>query len=307
MHPFVESLTLETGVPWGAIEDCQRNIDAVRSDLLTAVKRVLDDAADEEEDDRGFLAIYLLAAEREQRLFPLLTDLLPRKKAEELLGGAAGMTLTNVLISCFDGNTEALLGVLRAPETEDVIRNDMFRALAYLAWQGRIDPATAGSFLAEFDDNPPVDDDDLSWTGWLLAIELLGRAELESRLERAFASRTILEEFTTLEDSRSRLRQSLEEPDNGARFEEENLGPLKDLTQDLAWLDDDEVSPDEEDEWGLSIDDDLPSGSPVPLPPRFALPDMTPARNPMRHVGRNDPCPCGSGKKYKRCCGTVAG
>ena len=22
-----------------------------------------------------------------------------------------------------------------------------------------------------------------------------------------------------------------------------------------------------------------------------------------RPVGRNDPCPCGSGKKYKRCCG----
>jgi hypothetical protein len=24
--------------------------------------------------------------------------------------------------------------------------------------------------------------------------------------------------------------------------------------------------------------------------------------NPLRGVGRNDPCPCGSGKKYKRCC-----
>jgi len=22
-----------------------------------------------------------------------------------------------------------------------------------------------------------------------------------------------------------------------------------------------------------------------------------------RTVGRNDPCPCGSGKKYKKCCG----
>ncbi|HHX50949.1 MAG TPA: hypothetical protein GX711_05890, partial [Clostridia bacterium] len=22
-----------------------------------------------------------------------------------------------------------------------------------------------------------------------------------------------------------------------------------------------------------------------------------------REVGRNDPCPCGSGKKYKKCCG----
>jgi len=23
-----------------------------------------------------------------------------------------------------------------------------------------------------------------------------------------------------------------------------------------------------------------------------------------RPAGRNDPCPCGSGKKYKKCCGT---
>lgn len=24
-----------------------------------------------------------------------------------------------------------------------------------------------------------------------------------------------------------------------------------------------------------------------------------------RSVGRNDPCPCGSGKKYKKCCGAA--
>src|SRR5436190_938978 len=24
---------------------------------------------------------------------------------------------------------------------------------------------------------------------------------------------------------------------------------------------------------------------------------------PARRAGRNDPCPCGSGRKYKRCCG----
>ena len=22
----------------------------------------------------------------------------------------------------------------------------------------------------------------------------------------------------------------------------------------------------------------------------------------IMHIGRNDPCPCGSGKKYKKCC-----
>jgi len=29
---------------------------------------------------------------------------------------------------------------------------------------------------------------------------------------------------------------------------------------------------------------------------------MVPARNPFRNIGRNDPCPCGSGKKFKKCC-----
>ena len=27
-----------------------------------------------------------------------------------------------------------------------------------------------------------------------------------------------------------------------------------------------------------------------------------PAVNPHRDVGRNAPCPCGSGKKFKKCC-----
>ena len=26
----------------------------------------------------------------------------------------------------------------------------------------------------------------------------------------------------------------------------------------------------------------------------------------ISNVGRNDPCPCGSGKKYKKCCGNLA-
>ena len=36
-------------------------------------------------------------------------------------------------------------------------------------------------------------------------------------------------------------------------------------------------------------------GSPPPVSP--------PVRNPYAGVGRNDPCPCGSGKKFKKCHG----
>ena len=31
-------------------------------------------------------------------------------------------------------------------------------------------------------------------------------------------------------------------------------------------------------------------------------PDLSPGK-----VGRNSPCPCGSGKKFKRCCGQLVG
>ncbi|WP_425444138.1 SEC-C metal-binding domain-containing protein [Thiomonas intermedia] len=32
----------------------------------------------------------------------------------------------------------------------------------------------------------------------------------------------------------------------------------------------------------------------------------TPQENPYPKVGRNDPCPCGSGKKYKHCHGKLS-
>jgi uncharacterized protein YecA (UPF0149 family) len=34
-----------------------------------------------------------------------------------------------------------------------------------------------------------------------------------------------------------------------------------------------------------------------------ALATMYSRSNPLTKTGRNDPCPCGSGQKYKRCCG----
>lgn len=42
----------------------------------------------------------------------------------------------------------------------------------------------------------------------------------------------------------------------------------------------------------------------LPVPPQVVLAAEKPATvRTERKVGRNDPCPCGSGKKYKKCCG----
>ena len=39
------------------------------------------------------------------------------------------------------------------------------------------------------------------------------------------------------------------------------------------------------------------------IPPQI-MPEQVRRETPK--VGRNDPCPCGSGKKYKKCCGRDA-
>ena len=57
----------------------------------------------------------------------------------------------------------------------------------------------------------------------------------------------------------------------------------------------------------------LPQGVPGagamagPRPAGPGIEPVAPFVRPDRKVGRNEPCPCGSGKKYKHCHGTLAG
>lgn len=46
-----------------------------------------------------------------------------------------------------------------------------------------------------------------------------------------------------------------------------------------------------------------PEAEPAPAAPVAPTASGTPAKAEAHRPGRNDPCPCGSGKKYKKCCG----
>jgi preprotein translocase subunit SecA len=50
-----------------------------------------------------------------------------------------------------------------------------------------------------------------------------------------------------------------------------------------------------------------PTATAVKAPPTREMPRRRAAVRTGKKVGRNDPCPCGSGKKYKRCCGRKGG
>ena len=57
-------------------------------------------------------------------------------------------------------------------------------------------------------------------------------------------------------------------------------------------------------------DEDLPGAGNGEMPQQTEIPDRERKQEPVRRdapkIGRNDPCPCGSGKKYKHCCGRNA-
>jgi preprotein translocase subunit SecA len=46
-------------------------------------------------------------------------------------------------------------------------------------------------------------------------------------------------------------------------------------------------------------------GNVMEMDPRSSAPAVAPFVRPIPKVGRNEPCPCGSGRKYKHCHGAL--
>lgn len=57
----------------------------------------------------------------------------------------------------------------------------------------------------------------------------------------------------------------------------------------------------EKNRWKYKIE--LEPGKPEDITDLEILLNPPKTRTAEKKVGRNDPCPCGSGKKYKKCCG----
>ena len=58
----------------------------------------------------------------------------------------------------------------------------------------------------------------------------------------------------------------------------------------------------EDEDWQGDVVDDDDYGDDDWTPPIGLDDDLKPIRREKPPVGRNDPCPCGSGKKFKKCC-----
>ena len=165
------------------------------------------------------------------------------------------------------------------------IREALFGAATYLTWERRIERVRLQEFLVQFYEERPAEDGDQAWAGWLQAIALLGLRDLVPLVDNAW--RRVPEEWIGRSQFDRDLAGAERAPDNIERFTRANLGYIEDVLTSLDWARETEDVFDE--------DGAAPSWADLAY-------TNEPVRNPWRHVGRNDPCPCGSGKKAKKCC-----
>ena len=229
-----------------------------------------------------FITVHLQAERRDTAAFAPLCRLLRDGEAASLvLGDAITETLPRVLVSLCDGDLPALAGVVEAAQTDDFIRTAALDAMAYLTHAGQVPEADMRACLLRWLDELEQRESYV-WVGWVMAVTRLGWADLMPQAEELLRRGFVDPDIMGVEHLREDLRRTLDDPRRVIGFAADGIGPFGRAEEEL-------------DEWENTPPPDSADE------PDWEPPTM-PITNPLRGVGRNDPCPCGSGKKYKKCC-----
>ena len=284
----IRQLATERDLPEAAVVRCTAFYPMSGPLLRAALERAADGTLAGEDDERLFFrALFIVGARRDPLGFaPLLRFLRrPQDEVDLLLGDAVAEHLACIAAGTFDGNVEGLFDAIADLAVGEFVRDALLGAATFLTWEGRIELSRFVSFLRRFDSERLAPDQDMAWIGWTMAVALLGLGDLAPAVEAAQKRDSIPEGFIDRREFAAELARAKRKPDDIGRFHDANLGHIDNVLEVLSELPDDD--------W--EDDDDTSSVLDAPGP-------GTPVVNPLRGVGRNDPCPCGSGKKAKRCC-----
>src|SRR3954464_7149456 len=186
-----------------------------------------------------------------------------------------------------------LKGLIEAAEADEFVRAEALEALAYLTATGRVPRDETEAYLIRLYDTLQPQQESFVWSGWVLAIALLGLETLSDVVHQAFERGLIDPMVMGYDDFRRDLERTLADPARMAGFEYDQIGPLEDAVGELSgWYAFSDAAKRDQDRWATSSGHAGLAYADTPLP--FV--------RPFKHVGRNDPCPCGSGKKFKKCC-----
>ena len=287
---ILDELAASDGLPVEAI----RAADAHRADMaplfIELIEQYLAGETPHSLSNALFFIFHMLGSWSEKSAYRPLARLLrrPADEIDSIFGGATTETPHRVMAAVFDGDPKPLYDVILKPEADEFIRSRMCEVVAMLALRDEIPRAEAERFLrAGYSDIKPQDEC-FVWQGWQSAIAALGLVELKPLVEQAFKRGYISPSWLRFENFEEDLQRAIEHPAAPWQYED-HYTLFGDTVEELStWSafnpkdesDSDRSSLGRDEQWSPSV----------------------PAVNPFKGVGRNDPCPCGSGKKFKKCC-----
>ena len=221
----------------------------------------------------AFFGLHLLAEKRETAAFaPLVAVALEGDPLYDMIGDGTDETLPSLFISLYDGDFATLRKLVEAPQAHPWARVAAIETLCWFVHKDEIALAEARTmFSGWFETLQPRETNDV-WYGLQSGVALLGLADLEPLVARAFRQKLVDASILNFEDFQDDLRAA--RADRDGFFEQRGLNPIEDAVAALEVFD-------------VEAED---------------LEPPAPVENKFRDVGRNDPCPCGSGKKFKKCC-----
>jgi uncharacterized protein len=242
-------------------------------------------------NDRGettiralFFVVHLLAEKAEEQAFPALCRLAGDERlCRDVLGDGITETLCGLLISTWNGDATPLKKLIESDRADQFARAAALDALTYLTRKGDFSDEETRGYLVHLSEGMQPRDGNFVWTAWALAAATLGYEQLRETVVDLMQRGFIEDMDMNLGDFDNQLRRTLADPTGWAGLNFDRIEPFTDMIGSLS-------------KWAY-FSEKTPNGQYAP--PRGRT---MPHTDPWRKVGRNDPCPCGSGKKYKKCC-----
>ncbi len=290
--------------------------EAIIPDLIAAIKRVSADPGPYLKSQEHWLhlfAIYLLAQFRETGALDCFVRFfsLPGEAALDLTGDLVTEHGAAVFASVCGGDPAPLLRLAHDETVNEFVRGQAIDALLVQStWGERPREAVIAELRGLFS-SMPKPGDGYVWAALVGAVDTFNALELRPEVRQAFAEGLVDESIIGLADidpSEPRRPRSYPLPSTEERlrwFSEQNA-PIDAINDCSAWVcfrdeNEDSELPDEDEHIDCGDRPDHTPAPPAYEPPAPYTPPQ-PYSAPPR-TGRNNPCPCGSGKKYKKCCG----
>jgi Protein of unknown function (DUF1186)/SEC-C motif len=228
-------------------------------------------------------SVYFLAEAREKAAYRPLIALLDLSEAdvEILFGDLITEDMCRILASVFDGDQQPLRDLVENPNAPEFVRSCVLKTYLCLLHHGHVSHEIVSGYFTELMRGRLSDTNEVVWSNLASYSADLGLAHLIPDIQKAYREGWTDSLFDHEADVVGRAR-------NGGDPNWQRHAGM--ITDSIAMTR----------HWHCFQPQSPPRNSPIP---QFSAPTPSATMRSTPKIGRNDPCPCNSGKKYKKCCG----